>query len=74
MNTLMVLLYDKIKMGDFEVIDFSSFTELVFRFALNLGVVLLLARWLYYSVARRKDYLFYLHSYFIGNFPTMLPS
>lgn len=58
MNTLMVLLYDKIKMGDFEIIDYSSFIELFFRFGLNLGVVLLLARWLYYSGSRRKDYLF----------------
>lgn len=54
----MVLLYDKIKMGDFEIIDYSSFIELFFRFGLNLGVVLLLARWLYYSGSRRKDYLF----------------
>ena len=58
MNTLMVLLYDKIKMGDYEIIDYSSFIELFFRFGLNLGVVLLLARWLYYSGSRRKDYLF----------------
>lgn len=58
MNTLMVLLYDKIKLGEYEIIDYSSFIELFFRFGLNLGVVLILARWLYYSSSRRKDYLF----------------
>ena len=54
----MVLLYDKIKLGDYEIINYSSFIELFFRFGLNLGVVLILARWLYYSGSRRKDYLF----------------
>lgn len=58
MNTLMVLLYDKIKFGDYEIIDISSFIELFFRFGLNLLVVLILARWLYYTTAKRKDYLF----------------
>lgn len=58
MNSLMVLLYDKIKFGDYEIIDFSSFIELFFRFGLNLLVVLILARWLYYTTSKRKDYLF----------------
>jgi hypothetical protein len=41
-----------------EIIDVDNFGELLLRFALNLGVVMLLVRWLYYGVTRRKDYLF----------------
>lgn len=39
-------------------IGLSGLPELALRFGINLIVVLLLVRWLYYSASRRKDYLF----------------
>jgi hypothetical protein len=58
MNILSLISPDKIKLGSVEIIDFSSFLELFGRFALNLAVIMILVRWLYYSTTRRKDYLF----------------
>lgn len=40
------------------LINIPDFIELVSRFALNTVVIVLLVRWLYYTTARRKDYLF----------------
>lgn len=40
------------------ILDLQEFVELALRFILNLGVVMILVRWLYYSTAKRKDYLF----------------
>jgi len=48
----------KISTASIKIIDISDFLELVLRFALNTFVIILLVRWLYYSTARRKDYLF----------------
>lgn len=36
----------------------TGLPELVIRFGINLAVILILVRWLYYSTTRRKDYLF----------------
>ena len=58
MNILNLLAPDKIKLGSIELIDFSSFFEMLMRFSLNMVVILILIRWLYYSTTRRKDYLF----------------
>lgn len=58
MNTLCLLDLNKIDLSGIEIIDFPSFLELVGRFALNMAVILILVRWLYYSTTRRKDYLF----------------
>jgi hypothetical protein len=58
MITSFILFLDNIKLWGFELIDFSKFYELLIRFSLNLAVVLLLVRWLYYGSAKRKDYLF----------------
>jgi hypothetical protein len=58
MNTLNLLEPDKIDIGGIELIDFPSFLELLLRFTLNMTVILILVRWLYYSTTRRKDYLF----------------
>lgn len=41
-----------------EMFDLSALPELIFRFGINLAVILLLVRWLYYSSTKRKDYLF----------------
>ena len=38
--------------------DPSGIVELAIRFGINLVVILLLVRWLYYTGTRRKDYLF----------------
>ncbi|MFT3739767.1 MAG: DUF4956 domain-containing protein [Breznakibacter sp.] len=58
MTTTLLLWLSKIKMGNVELINTSDFAELVLRLLLNMGVVLLLVRWLYYGTTRRKDYLF----------------
>lgn len=47
-----------ISFAGIEIIDISAFLELLFRFALNLTVIIILVRWLYYSKTKRKDYLF----------------
>ena len=41
-----------------ELIDTSDFLELFFRFSLNLFVILILVRGIYYQKRQRKDYLF----------------
>ncbi|MDX9930836.1 MAG: DUF4956 domain-containing protein, partial [Bacteroidales bacterium] len=41
-----------------EMFSFTGFPELLVRFGINLAVIILLVRWLYYSGSRRKDYLF----------------
>ena len=41
-----------------EIIDVPDFFELVARFSFNLVILLIIVRWLYYSIAKRKDYLF----------------
>ena len=58
MNILNLLDPDKIDLGSVELIDFPSFLELLLRFTLNMVVILILVRWLYYSTTKRKDYLF----------------
>lgn len=58
MNTLVLLMTGSISFAGIEIIDISAFLELLFRFALNLTVIIILVRWLYYSKTKRKDYLF----------------
>jgi hypothetical protein len=41
-----------------DIIHVASFTELIFRFILNICEVVFIVRYLYYPVTRRKDYLF----------------
>jgi hypothetical protein len=41
-----------------DIIHVASFSELIFRFILNLCEVIFIVRYLYYPVTRRKDYLF----------------
>ncbi len=41
-----------------ELIDTEDFIELLLRFALNTGVIIVLVRYLYYKITNRKDYLF----------------
>jgi hypothetical protein len=58
MNSLNMLVPEAIKIAGIEIIDVPSFMEFVLRFVLNTSVILILVRWLYYSTAKRKDYLF----------------
>ncbi len=53
-----LLVFGRISFPGIELIDVSAFLELLFRFALNLAVIIVLVRWLYYSKTKRKDYLF----------------
>jgi hypothetical protein len=41
-----------------DIIHMPSFNELMLRFVLNMFVVIIIVRVLYYPLARRKDYLF----------------
>jgi hypothetical protein len=41
-----------------DVIHVSNFYELLLRFVLNISVVIIIVRYLYYPITRRKDYLF----------------
>lgn len=43
---------------DQAMFSFTGVPELLLRFGINLLVILVLVRWLYYSTTRRKDYLF----------------
>jgi hypothetical protein len=47
-----------ISIAGIEVIDVPGFLELLLRFTLNMAVILVLVRWLYYTITKRKDYLF----------------
>lgn len=58
MNTFNLLDPEKINVSGIQIIDWPSFLELVGRFTLNIAVILILVRWLYYSSTKRKDYLF----------------
>jgi hypothetical protein len=58
MNISETIMPDNINFAGVELIDLPGFLEFVLRFALNTAVIMILVRWLYYSTARRKDYLF----------------
>jgi hypothetical protein len=40
------------------LINLSDFLELLVRFGFNLMIIIIIVRYIYYPVARRKDYLF----------------
>lgn len=41
-----------------DLIHIDNFSELLIRFLLNMSIITVIVRFLYYPVARRKDYLF----------------
>ena len=47
-----------VKIFKIKVIDTEDFIELVCRFLFNLGIVFWIVRYIYYSITKRKDYLF----------------
>ena len=58
MNLTNMFVPENVKIAGVSIIDTPDFLEFVLRFALNTGVILILVRWLYYSTAKRKDFLF----------------
>jgi hypothetical protein len=59
MNTLMQEAFpDDLSFAGIELIDVPGFLEFLVRFILNLGVIMILVRWLYFSATKRKEYLF----------------
>jgi hypothetical protein len=58
MNTSILIEPDIINLSGIEFFNLPGFIELILRFALNMAVILILVRWLYYSSTKRKDYLF----------------
>jgi hypothetical protein len=58
MNTSILIEPENINLSGIEFFNLAGFIELVLRFALNMAVILILVRWLYYSSTKRKDYLF----------------
>lgn len=53
-----MLLLDAPEIFGIEIIDAEDFLELIARFVLNTIVLLIIVRYLYYSIQKRKDYLF----------------
>jgi hypothetical protein len=45
-------------LADTGMFSLTGMPELLLRFGINLVVIILLVRWLYYTSSRRKDYLF----------------
>lgn len=58
MNTIDLLVPENLSLAGVELLDVPGFIEFVLRFLLNISVILVLVRWLYYSTTKRKDYLF----------------
>jgi len=58
MNTMDLLVPEAVNIAGIDIIDLPGFIEFVFRFILNITVIMILVRWLYYSATKRKDYLF----------------
>lgn len=47
-----------VKFFGVKIVNWNDFTELIIRFVLNLGFLLIIAKGIYYRKANRKDYLF----------------
>jgi Domain of unknown function (DUF4956) len=58
MNTMDLLVPEAVNIAGIRLIDIPGFLEFVLRFILNMSVIMILVRWLYYSKTKRKDYLF----------------
>ena len=58
MSILGILATEKTKLAGIEIFDVANLLELIGRFSLNLLVILILVRWLYFSTSKRKDFLF----------------
>ncbi len=56
--TGMTLQTGSAEMANQGMFSFAGMPELLLRFGINLVVMLIIVRWLYYTTTRRKDYLF----------------
>lgn len=50
--------FQAIQLFDVNLLNATSLAELVLRFLFNLLVIIIIVRFLYFTVARRKDYMF----------------
>ena len=57
-HNLLTILANSPQIFGIDLINTPDFGELLLRFALNLAVVVVIVRYLYYTASRRKDYLF----------------
>lgn len=62
MEYLLTTIFAKVDLFGIRVIDVNDLLSLLIRFSFNTFMILIAIRWLYYSVTKRKDYLF---TYFI---------
>ena len=51
-------IYGDGKLFGIEIINLPEFLELIIKFSFNMLIVIVLVRYLYYTVTNRKDYLF----------------
>ncbi len=58
MNTLNLVATEVGKLALLDTEHVSNLLDMIWRFSLNLVVILILVRWLYFSTSKRKDYLF----------------
>ncbi len=58
MKALALVAFENTQLTGIEASSLSNLIELTGRFSLNLIVILIIVRWLYFSTTRRKDYLF----------------
>lgn len=58
MSILYIPVATDLRIAGVQIIDPGAFLELVVRFTINTGVILILIKWLYLSGSKRKDYLF----------------
>lgn len=55
---LFILLVDTTRLFGIKLINVQDFFELLIRFIFNILVVLVIVRYMYYPIAKRKDYFF----------------
>ena len=48
---------EQMVLGGIQIINVPDFLEFLLRFVLDTSVILILVRYLYYPVTKRKDYL-----------------
>jgi uncharacterized membrane protein len=58
MKIMDLLAIEKNNLTNIIASDFSNVPDMVGRFVLNLIVILIIVRWLYFASTKRKDYLF----------------
>jgi hypothetical protein len=58
MNLTDILMPDDVSIAGIDIINVPDFLEFVLRFSMNMIVIMVMVRWLYYPSTKRKDYLF----------------